>query len=812
MGLWDDFVNALIVSGGGLDPGGGGFAPITPTTLDAAERLRSGQKAPKKPGEPSPEDRAKAILDAALAVSPRTLTEGQRRLTIADISKMLRAGTSQEDIVTDAIRRLEAIPIPPGTEPPGPEGLPPGWTISEQAGKRVLVPPVGSGYSPVVIDARTAMDDRRDEASIAASNAQAGAAGAAAAASNVQRQIYQNKLDTLLKIQSGEIQPPPGFAFDPEGNLVDTTGASLNEGKLKALEAIKSGAIVPPDGYKYNPVTGALEDVSSVALRQRELDIQSRGVEQTGRFQQGQLENERTRLGYEGERVGIEKGRLDIEAARAQSDALAQQQQNLLRLQDFRTKVLSEAPDFIARASMQRGQESPTTPISPADLLNQLANEYNALKPGQILSGPVTNTAAGFGAPAAPLGAPTATPALAQGGTVNDRLMIVGDTQGPHQGPGNPEYVMNPTGAPIAVVPMNKMPGRLQPQGYANGTGGQQEVDPETKATQQKAQAIGRLLQHVDNPDTQHALVDELAGYKKRLTGGVPAYANGTDGDEQKRNSDYEFWLRGLTAGMERVAQGLPMPAPPTQGGQSTVQWWNGILSAYERAAPEVPAYAEGTGVSPTYYFGSQPISGAGIWGATPSAPLPSGVSTNSPSSGITFAASSTNTTDNPSAGPNIPLSGYSDASGKPLDFSYLNNAGADVKNMALSALAQSRRLQSATTPDLQQTTQAEIEQRAEAVLPPAIRQLFGDNFGKRLAYTNTTPNPREPGGITPLRFQFPLFTPQQLSLLTEDELQALNSYLGVKYNTTLKDVLAAQQQTFGASSSAPRRGRLTLQ
>ena len=763
MGLWEDFLDAMAVSGGrgGV---GGGLTPNDPVRDAAAKRLyeRSSGQSPESASKElgvGIDAKAGNLVDAALNVTPRNLTDKQRTDLSKKVQSELSGGKSVDEIMFNMISALNNMPGAKTAEgETSAEGLPEGWSKTVVNGKTVLISPSGS--------AMTIGEDRqRTAAEEAASMASANASNASAEASRMQTALFQRKLDTLAKIAGGEIKAPPGFVYDSDGGLVDTTAANLNQGKQRALEAIRDGLIKAPEGYQYNPVTAALEDVGTYALQKRLGDLRAQEVTQSGQFQQGQLENERTRLGFEGERVGVEKERLGLDRSRLQLDEarvagenLAAQQQNLLRMQDYRAKILSGAPDFIARSFMQSGQESPSAQITPADLLNQLASEYNALRPGEILTQPQGNQPGGV--QMQPQGAPAGTPQLANGGTVRDRLMIVGDTQGPHQGAGNPEYVMNPTGAPIAVVPMNKMRGRMQPQGYANGTGVQQpEIDPETKSLQQKSQAIGRLLQHVDNPDTQHALVDELAGYKERLKA----------------------------------------PTEP------------------------VPAYGEGTEGGPSYYIGGQKIAGTGVWGA--GAPLPPGVTT-SPTASATTTTGGGGGTPSYTAGSSVsttlsPITGKAvtpelDEDGNPITLSIGSLRTQDPELFRLAAMSldannKSRMAKAVPSPELRTTTQAEIEAAAEANLSGRIRGLFGSSFGQRLQTANTTPNPRQPGGITPQRFQFPLFTPQQLSLLTPDELKALNSYLGVKYNTTLEDVYKAQELTFGTTPTPQRRGRLVM-
>ena len=88
--------------------------------------------------------------------------------------------------------------------------------------------------------------------------------------------------------------------------------------------------------------------------------------------------------------------------------------------------------------------------------------------------------------------------------------------------------------------------------------------------------------------------------------------------------------------------------------------------------------------------------------------------------------------------------------------------------------------------------TQEEIIEAAKKFSPPAVNDLFTGNKTQGLD------------------FDFDLFTPQQLARLTGDESTALNTRLAAQFNTTLEDVVTAQEQRFGRKRSGSR-GRLRL-
>lgn len=241
-----------------------------------------------------------------------------------------------------------------------------------------------------------------------------------------------------------------------------------------------------------------------------------------------------------------------------------------LKNAQFTSDTLSKPADYLARAFFTQGQQSPLPQVSQADVINQLRNNiagyngalsgFSASAPGFTLTMPSTApVASALGAPAAftappgaasapsaggggganpfagfiqqaqnqqaaginPMGAgtpqiPGAAPGLAHGGFTSAPVMVVGDS--PDGRPNNTqETVVNPTHAPVGVIP-NPATVKKQDPGHA---------------------AMAKAIGFVSNPDTQHALVDEMAkrrGLKpagktppKYAQGtGVPRYADGT--------------------------------------------------------------------------------------------------------------------------------------------------------------------------------------------------------------------------------------------------------------------------------------------
>jgi len=246
----------------------------------------------------------------------------------------------------------------------------------------------------------------------------------------------------------------------------------------------------------------------------------------------------------------------------------------------FTRDVLKTAPDYLARAFFQQGQASPLPQVSQADIINQLRSNISGFN--STLQGfrprveadvpppvappvaasppaPVVGLSGGGAsyigggdpekeriareafAPGGAFGFTAAdAPKFAGGGFTREPMFMVGDSR-TGMPTGHEEIVTNPQRAPIAVRPMN---------GYAGGTGGMgadgmhrmpggdmmadsaMPKDPEMMANDAKVKAMSKLMGFVENPNTLHAMVDEMSDarskMKPKMKPEMPAYANGT--------------------------------------------------------------------------------------------------------------------------------------------------------------------------------------------------------------------------------------------------------------------------------------------
>lgn len=563
------------------------------------------------------------------------------------------------------------------------------------------------------------------------------AARAAASANYAQAGLYQAQAEILRRKHELAGTPVPGqrgFIYDANGNPVDASITDAEKEQNKAAQA----QLLHEDRMAELGIT---KEYNQGRLANEQEGNRLRGVEteQQGRYQQGQLANEMARLSQEGAyqegQLGLGTKRLALDTAAQAADAAAKAQQNALAKQQYIGKVLSSPSDFIARAFGQRGVASPQAAITQADLINQINQEYAA--------NPTT-----FAAP--------------------------GQT----------------SGADLVKVPKAYAEGTPAPSATA-------QVDPETKRLQSRVDSLGKLLQYVDSSDTQHRLVDELAEAKQRLAPNGAEHGMVNDkaaivGDPQMPGVPNPEMVVNPT--------GAPMAVVPMN------KMGGGRLSAYAFGTP----YTKPS--SSTQYAGGfswDPNGTGGIKAYTPPAPV--GTTTNS------FA-------------PALPRlrtqAGYQDYVGR-LESIYgrgdplARQQGQDPIFREIDRLATlpgaddvvggGNRLNTpAATVAPAPITQEQIIAQAEANLPPAIRQLFGSQVGQKpMSTTGGTLNPQNPSGVDPLKFGFNLLSPQMLNQLTQAELEALNSYLGVKYNTSLDDVSTGIQQTFGRQQG--RAGRLRL-
>lgn len=550
----------------------------------------------------------------------------------------------------------------------------------------------------------------------AANYAQAGMYGAQA--EKLREDMARDKL-TYEGIQAGTLYATsdPNIFYTPDGHMVD-------KGDLKVKEHLANIEQGKLDLDTRNAIFNNANTETLTRLRQQEVTgnqaLERSRLDQEGAYQKGQL--------AQGDK------RLQLEASAQAQDYQIKAQQNALAKQQYIGKVLSSPSDFIARAFMQRGQASPNTPITQGDLINQINSEYNA--------NPVAYAA-------------------------------------PQTNPGQPNLGM-PT--------------------YANGTvdsGGpgssnvDPNIDPRIKKEQGRLEGIAKLLQHVTDADTQHRLVDELAQGRSRLS--PPAMATGSYGTVNDKQA---------IVGDPQVP-GKPNPEMvlnPT-GAPIAVVPMNRLGGA--------KGYANGTPGNMNTQYSNGFNNNFGSYDSTSGKPLAGRIS-----------LGGSRDPNNPYMSPSVGVGTRGSISGNGIlsDWDTPDRAWYQNYLQEQAALTPKAPGSPVYTPppdpavaaEQARLKQEQIVNTAETNLPPALQQLFGGGSQvgvKPRLTTGGTNNPLNPTGVDPLKFGFNLFSPQALSQLTTAEQEALQSYLGVKYNTTLEDVATAMQQTFGRQEG--RRGRL---
>lgn len=698
-------------------------------------------------------ERAYAIVAKIMESTKKRLDATQQTGVYNDVLEALRAGASESEIikkvssdVSASIKAgLEADPF--NTEGrlsvPGQGGQtvdPSGFSADVSTGLIKL--PNGNWYDPrnkLFLDAkgelissatnsRTAAQENESNAAAGAHAASAASSYATAAQTAMRTKILQ---DNAAKAGTSD-GLGQGYVWDGEGRPV-IAGTTANEDrtfKQTADRLLQEHQSRTDDRIQRGEIS-ANELAQARYASNQTASLRQQEINQTGTYQQGQLRQGDARLALDRQ----------VAERQAQSDA----NRNALAKDEYVAKLLSNPADFIARAFTQRGEASPSTRVTQADLINNINTQF-ANSPTTFAAPKEVPTFAYGTMDSGPKGR------LAQT-YVHDKMAVVGDPQ--TDGGPNPEIIHNPTGAPISVTPMRDVQGTTSaPQQSPAASQGPQntpEVDPKVQAEEKSADAIAKLLQHVKDPTTMHRLVDELSDHRGRLE----KYAYGTSGD-------------------------MSMYADGTDGPSTT--WMEGTNYGYlglnpQQAADQADQITPPLGQSGSYMPTAESRS-AGLAMAAGGLRAPQGA---------TYRGQAINPG---SVGFNSKGTYYSGADG---------------------SLIYADQLDSATgwKPQQRLVSQAEIVSAAEQNLPPALRQLFG---GIRPAFdttTNATQNPENPTGVNSLRMGFNLFSPEAFNQLTEAEKQALNSYLAVKYNTNLKDVTTAMQQSYGVPRT--RRGRLSL-
>ncbi|MCR4331440.1 MAG: hypothetical protein NUV34_01835, partial [Sulfuricaulis sp.] len=268
-------------------------------------------------------------------------------------------------------------------------------------------------------------------------------------------------------------------------------------------------------------------------------------------------------LEYQG---ASDKTRFGMEAEQFAGQQATADRQAQLAEQQNRQDILRRPSDFVNYAFQSRGKVAPTERISHADLINAASaaaaerqaasNEAVARLRGLAANAPTprlvapTVSARLVAPPPTAATAPLLDPGLIGGGAayigggnpeaervaraafapggaygaVAGSRFASGTGDGMTREPmfrvgeepsGKPndteETIVNPEHAPIGVI--------------KNPATGAQE-DPALKKRAASADAINRMMQHVEDPKLQHALVDEVA--KMRAGSGMPRFALGT--------------------------------------------------------------------------------------------------------------------------------------------------------------------------------------------------------------------------------------------------------------------------------------------
>lgn len=131
------------------------------------------------------------------------------------------------------------------------------------------------------------------------------------------------------------------------------------------------------------------------------------------------------------------RGQFEIQSAQLLQQALANRRQQELEAQRQVAEILRNPSDYISAAFLQRGKPAPSATVTHADLINRL---YEQTGTGQPKS-------------------------FATGGATTAGKFMVGDK--PNRTTGAEEIILNPTNAPITVIPAN---GSFTGPRFATGT------------------------------------------------------------------------------------------------------------------------------------------------------------------------------------------------------------------------------------------------------------------------------------------------------------------------------------------------------
>jgi len=467
--------------GGALTTGAGTLAGFG-TALSGAGGSLGGSGTGTTTGTPKSE--AVAALENAFRMS---FTPAIRSL----IDSSAGSGASLADIAAAVEKRLGITLPDPLSEL---AGTPSGASSAEVS--TLIDELLANGYRPTPNDPNVYFNPLTgDTVNLASIGGSGGGSGGGAAArtptygfTTIGGRVYRSN-DLAGTLEDTGISAP-GFSnvsTDAKGNLVGIDA----QGKYQVIQP----------GFDY----AAIDPARTFDEGVRQFDTTEAGLnERNASNERGAME--RAALAEQGAR---DRAALNAQTQGFQSiNSLAPQLGTLaLNNANFTRDVLKEGGDYLARAYFQRGGQSPLPTISQADIINQLRENISgfqgALSTYQGMGGfapttvvPTTPTQEAIPTPApAPAPAPTqptaqeslaarttpgfaqrveemrtrvasgGVPGFADGGHTTEPVLKVGEK--------GDEIVINPTNAPIAIIPHEDVSDRMRngSPGFEEGTG-----------------------------------------------------------------------------------------------------------------------------------------------------------------------------------------------------------------------------------------------------------------------------------------------------------------------------------------------------
>lgn len=602
----------------------------------------------------------------------------------------------------------------------------------------------------------------------------------------------KNRIDEDLR--AGRVyQVRPGIYAIPGGGVINERELDLaaernNISRDDLKEKIRSNLASEAGRSEERAIQKAYNE-AQVRLRQQELA-------QTGEYQRGQLQ--------QGEQ------RLAIDRYVAEENARARAQQNALEKEKYIGDVLRKPSDFIARAITSGGGRLTEPVQTQADRINAINQAY-AANPTTVAVPQTVNTGTNL----------ATAPRLAYGsnglshyaggsrfhGFVNDRMAVVGDPQ--RDGRPNPEVIYNPTGAPISVTPMRNF-GMGSLATYANGTGSGTGTNSRMMVYGTGGAGTGgvtmptRLMPHYATGTPDQEYIDYLR------SADVPPYVI----------DQYVSSFNTAPAPSEPAPAPAPSSAPATN--TSSTGTAGGHLAVVDGQAvwvPDKPASTTGTTTGTVTTKDGRTVNTSFIpagYTANIQGIRPQDVSVGKLTGSVydwydPQTGSYGYLKDLPQfAGTGAAAGGGGGGGGGAYGAGRLGAAGGTAAGYTGNVGTTGIRapIVAASPPVTQEQLIAQANRYMEQM--PRLRALFGKTLPTKLTLASgSTSNPFEPGGITPYRTAFNMFSPQALGALTPAEKEALNSYLSLVYNTDLEEVLNVAKQMYGTPSGVVGGGRL---